>query len=364
MKVLIVGGSVSGLACAEQILALSGLDVTVVDRKRRVGENPRCAGAVSGYMMEKVGFSVPESCVLSRVRRVRIYAPNRAYWELKGDYGYVLNRELFEQSMAERVEQAGGRINLDSFVSIRDMNSLNMKYEYDYIVGADGPASVVREWLGLPKHSLDDVHIGVQKTISMDYYPVDTIELYFGEKVAPQGYAWIFPRGNGMVRVGLGVPSSKGSLAMALLDRFISRQVYDYKVVDSIGKQIPTAKMPRTGVYGRFLLVGDALPSTDPLTGGGISQGIMTGKAAGRALAEGKPEKYDIYVGWLRKQNNRRYKLKKVLYSFTDHDFNDLVEVMQGFKPQSLSVGKELRRAVVRLVWKKPRLLRKFFKYL
>ena len=358
-----IGAGPSGLSCAE-VLALSGFDVTVIDRKRRVGENPRCAGAVSGYMMEKVGFSVPESCVLSRIKRVRIYSPHRAYWELKGDYGYVLNRELFEQSMAERVEQAGGRINLDSFVSIRDMNSLNMK-KYDYIVGADGPASVVREWLGLPKHSLDDVHIGVQKTISMDYYPVDTIELYFGEKVAPQGYAWIFPRGNGMVRVGLGVPSSQGSLAMALLDRFISRQVNDYKVVDSIGKQIPTARMPRTGVYGRILLVGDALPSTDPFTGGGISQGIATGKAAGRALADGSPSNYDRYVDWLRKQNNRRYKLKKVLYSFSDHDFNDLVEVMQGFEPRSiLSAGNELQRAVVRLVWKKPRLLRKFFKYL
>ena len=364
MKVLVIGAGPSGLSCAQCLSALSESDVTVIDKKHSIGENPRCAGGLSLFMMEKVGFSVPESAIDARIKKLRIYAPNLKYWELKGaeDYGYVLNRERFEQSMATNVVQQGGRINLGSPVSLRDMNGLVNKY--DYIVGADGPVSIVREWLRLPRYSLEDVHIGVQKMISMDYYPQDTIELYFGEKVAPQGYAWIFPGGNGMVRVGLGVPSSKGSLAMLLLDRFISRQVYDCKVVDSVGKQIPTAEMPRTGVYGKILLVGDALPSTDPLTGGGISQGIATGKAAAWALAEGKPRTYDMYVGWLRKQNNRRYKLKKVLYSFTDQDFNDMVAVMQGFRPQSLSVGKELRRAITRLLWKKPRLLRKFFKYL
>lgn len=367
MKVLVIGAGPSGLSCAQCLLALSNSDVTVVDRKKSIGEKPRCAGGLGLWMMEKVGFHVPESSIAVRVKKVRIYAPNMKYWELKGteDYGYVLNRERFEQSIAEGVEQQGGRINLSSFVSLRDMNDLVKKH--DYVVGADGPASIVREWLRLPRYSMEDVHIGVQKTIPMDYYPQDTIELYFGEKVAPQGYAWIFPEGNGMVRIGLGVPSSKGALAMGLLDRFIRRQVNDYiwgDTIDAIGKQIPTAKMPKSGVYGRFLLVGDALPSTDPLTGGGISQGIATGKAAARALAEGKPENYDSYIGWLRKQNNRRYRLKRILYSFTDEDFDQLVEVLQGFKVNSMSVGKELRRATIHLVLHKPRLLRKFFKYL
>lgn len=361
-KVFVIGAGPSGLSCAE-VLASSSLDVTMIEQKRRVGENPHCAGGLSSFMVEKVGFDVPESSIVARVRRVRIYAPNLKYWEFKSDdgYGYVLDRELFERNMANRVERLGGRIGLGSSVSAVDMNNFQMKY--DYIVGADGPASTVRQWLGLPKYSLDDVHIGVQKTISMDSYPQDTMELYFGEKIAPQGYAWIFPGGNGMVRIGLGVPSSKGWLAMDRLDNFIHRHVYSVKATHMFGKQIPTARMPRTGVYGRILLVGDALPSTDPFTGGGISQGIATGKAAGRALAEGSPSNYDRYVDWLRKQNNRRYKLKKVLYSFSDHDFNDLVEVMQGFEPRPiLSVGNELRRAIVRLVWKKPRLLRKFFK--
>jgi len=364
LKILIVGAGPAGLSCAEQILAQSEFDVTVVDRKLRVGENPRCAGGISLYMMEKVGFSVPQSCIVTNLRRVRIYAPNMKYWELRGsqDYGYVLNRELFEQAMAKRVEGLGGKLVLGHAVSSKDLEFWQSRY--DYIVGADGSVSIVREWLWLPHFSALDTHLGVQKTITMDYYPQDTVELYFGEKVTPEGYAWIFPAGNGLVRTGLGIPIWRGWRAHQLLDNFIERNVYDHREINSIAKQIPTAKMPETGVYGKVVLVGDALPSTDPLTGGGICQGIASGKAAGQAIAEGEPLHYDRYIGWLRKQNNRRYRLKKVLYSFNDQDFNDLIQVMCGFKPKTLSVGAELRRAVIYLLLRRPRLLRKFFKAL
>jgi digeranylgeranylglycerophospholipid reductase len=365
LKVLVVGAGPAGLACAESILTHNpSIEVTVVDKKSKVGENPRCAGGISQYMMGKVGVSVPESCIVAKVRRVRIYAPNMDYWELKGDedYGYVLNRELFEQYMAEKMEGLGGRIVLGHSVSTKDLELWQGKY--DHIVGADGPASVVRQWLGLPKHSDFDMHLGLQKTIRMDYHPQDTIELYFGERVAIEGYAWIFPAGGGMVRMGLGVTVWWGRLARHLLQSFIEKQICDYKEVNFVAKMIPTAKMPETGVYGRVVLVGDALPSTDPVTGGGIIQAIASGKAAGQALAEARPENYDGYVGWLRKQNNRRYRLKKVLNSFSDEDFNDLIHVMQGFRPKTMSIGKELRSAVIHLLLRKPRLLRKFFKSL
>jgi len=363
VKVLIVGAGPSGLACAEEILDNSDFEIVVVDKKSRVGESPRCAGGISLYMIEKVRIPVPSSCVLAKLRRVRIYAPNMDYWEMKGDkdYGYVLNRELFEQSLARRVEGLGGKIVLGHWVSTKDLQF--WQSQYDYMVGADGPVSAVRKWLGLPNHSGTDTHLCIQKTITMDY-PQDTVELFLGESIAPEGYAWIFPAGNGLVRIGLGIPVWMGWRAGRLLENFIQSQTDDYKEIGSIAKQIPTAKMPESGVYGKVLLVGDALPSTDPLTGGGICQGMASGKMAGLAIAEGEPENYDRYIGWLRKQNVRRYKLKQVLHSFGDQDLNDLILVMHGFKPKSVSIGKELRRAVVHLILRKPRLLSKFFKYL
>jgi len=368
-KVLIVGAGPSGLACAEQVLTNTKFDVTIMERKSQVGENPRCAGGVSLWMAEKVGVSIPENCIVARIRRVRIYAPDGNYWELKGDkdYGYILNRELFEQDMAKRVEALGGRIELRHAargkISLKPFQGY--VHECDYLVGADGFPSAVARSVGAQEPQFCDIHHCFQKEIIWDWFPKDMIEIYFGSKVAPKGYLWLFTSGENKVRAGLGVPLSEKAKRHELLDSFLERQVLNHEVVNTVSKLIPTTA-PGENVFldGRVLLVGDAGLFCDPLTGGGIIQGIASGKAAGRALAEGKPLNYNQYIGWLRKQNSRRYRLKRVLYSFSDEDLNDLVQVMKGFTPKTLSLGKELRRAVLHLLWRKPRLLKKFFKYL
>jgi len=360
-KVVIVGAGPSGLACAEQILTNKDLDVTVIDKKLKVGEKPRCAGGVSLWLTEKVGVSIPEDCIVAKIRRVRIYAPDGNYWELKGDkdYGYILNRELFEQGMARRVEALGGNIELGQPFSSKHVIGHN------FIVGADGFPSVLSNWIVAQQPQSYDIHHCFQREIVWDGFPQDTIEIYFGSNVAPKGYLWLFTAGK-RVRAGLGVPLSEKANLRGLLDSFLERQTYDYEKCNNVSKLIPTAHPRETNVFlgGRVLLVGDAGLFCDALTGGGIVQGIASGKAAGLAIAEGKPQNYDRYIGWLRKQNSRRYKLKKVLYSFTDNDLNELIHVMKGFTPKTMSVGKELRRAIFHLLWCKPSLFKKFFKYL
>jgi len=367
-KVLIIGAGPSGLACAEENLTRNWTyDVTIVDKKLKIGENPRCAGGVGFWMAEKVDVSIPESCIVARIRRICIYGPDGNCCEFRGDsdYGYILNRELFEQDMAKRVEGLGGKFLLGHGVSVEGLKSY---HEYDYIVGADGYPSTVAKWVGGPEPQAYDVHHCFQKEILWDWFPKDTIEIYFGSKVAPKGYLWLFQSGEGKVRAGLGTPLSERANLLGLLDSFLERQVYDYEEINVVSKLIPTARPRATNVFLRgkvgFVLVGDAGLFCDPLTGGGIIQAIASGKAAGRALAEGKPLKYDQYINWLRKQNGRRYRLKKVLYSFSDEDLNELIQTMKGFTPKTMSIGKELRRAVIRLLWRKPSLFKKFFKYL
>lgn len=365
-KVLIVGGGPAGLACAFSILESNPeIDVTVVEKKSKIGNNPRCAGGISKWMMEKIGFTVPKFCIITKIAKFRIYAPDENYWELKGDldYGYVLDRGLFERDIAKNIEKLGGTFTLDHTVTFEDLDL--WQNQYDYIIGADGPTSVVRQWLGISKIPTCDIHLGIQKTVTMDSYPQDTIKIFFGRNVAPKGYAWCFPAGNGLVRVGLGVPLNeeyRKSNAGRLLENFIERQVCNYKVVDSVAKLIPTARMPKTGIYGKVVLVGDALPSTDPVTGGGVCQGMASGKAAAQAIVDGKPWLYDNYICWLRKQNYRRYRLKKILFSFNDQDLNNMIKTMYNFKPKSLSVGKELKRGVIHLLLRRPSLWINFLK--
>ncbi len=362
MKVLVVGAGPAGLACAEQILKHSNYEVVLVESKGKVGEKPKCAGGVSQYMLEKADCNIPSEAIIAHIKRARVYSPNGKYWELKGEkpYGFVLDRSIFEAKMAERVENLGGKIITNYRVTRQTLAKL--EDEYDFIIGADGFPSTVRLWLGLPMPSPEDIHICVQKTITMDYYPQDTVEVYFGS-LAPGGYAWIFPAGKNHVRIGLGVPlkyCKKGLNPNMLLERFIERQTVNYEVLEKVAKVIPTAKpnfmnkqKPNT------LLVGDAGLFCDPLTGGGIVQAIASGRAAGQAIIEGNPSKFHKTIGWLVKQNNSRYRLKRALLKFNDEDFNSLVEALKEFKPKSMSLGREIRRALIQLLTKKPKLLAK-----
>jgi len=371
-KVLIVGAGPSGLACAEQFLENGGVDVTIVDKKSKVGENPRCAGGISFWMAEKVNVSIPEDCIVATIKKVHIYAPDGNYWELRGnrDYGCIVDRELFEQDMAKKVQVLGGKIELNHAVSNKDLD--DWRDEYDFLVGADGFPSTVARWIDIEEPKAFDVHHCFQREIVWDWFPEDTIEVYFGSKVAPKGYLWLFAAGEKKVRAGLGAPLSECMNLPRLLDGFLEKQVYEYKTLNVVAKLIPTSGPRDINAFWNakasrlrhILLVGDAGLFCDPLTGGGIIQGIASGKAAGRALAEDEPFNYDRYISWLRNQNKRRYRLKKVLYSFNDEDLNELIHAMKGFTPKTMSVGKEIRRAILHLLWRRPRLFKKFFKYL
>jgi flavin-dependent dehydrogenase len=61
-------------------------------------------------------------------------------------------------------------------------------------------------------------------------------------------------------------------------------------------------RLVRSGAPGRWLAAGDAAMGVDPLTGDGIRQALLTGEAAGLAMAHwlrGRPEPAHAYERWL-----------------------------------------------------------------
>lgn len=365
MKVVIIGAGPAGSTTAETILKLNpNNQVTIVEKKNVVGENPRCAGGVNALRFSELRLEVPEDVIAAKVTRCRIYSPNNDCWELDAKtlgidrLGSVFHRDKFDAYLAERAMKLGAEIRTG--IGAKDIKGSPPEGLRGLVSTSDGemiPFDVLVIAWGSAPFRTPEFHHAVQAIANMDY-PQDLISLYFGQKIAPSGYAWIFPNGNKTVKIGLGMDCSHKQNPMDYLGRFVT----DQNLVENsvISRLVPTSKPPKSGVVGKTLFVGDSLPACDPLHGGGIINAIITGRCAGRAIAGGFPNMYDKY--WRQElygENMRRYRMKKLLYSFRDEDFDMLVSTLKEFTPQSLSVGKEMSRALLHLAKRAPHLIGK-----
>ncbi len=110
--------------------------------------------------------------------------------------------------------------------------------------------------------------------------------------MAPGGYVWIFPKGDDTANVGIGVLLSKlkkPGEVKTYLDKFIAKddRLKCGQPVEAIaGACLGLAHRWTSASVDGFMLVGDAARVIDPITGGGIANGCMTGMHAGKVLAK------------------------------------------------------------------------------
>jgi digeranylgeranylglycerophospholipid reductase len=113
-------------------------------------------------------------------------------------------------------------------------------------------------------------------------------------ELAPGGYVWVFPKGEGRANVGLGVQADLWQRpggpkdVRGYLDRFIEgrRALAQGYPVTLIAGNVPVAPSPVRLVADGLMLVGDAARQVDPLTGGGIVNAMLAGQIAGQVAAE------------------------------------------------------------------------------
>ncbi len=349
--VAIVGASFAGLMAA--ITASSSNRVLLIEKRRRPGSPVNTTGAVPIEWLKKAGVFPPAECIAGNLRGVELIAPNGQGVKImtRNPDTAMLHPDAFVGWMADKARDRGCTIltntvfrgvsgNNGAQKEHRDGDVLSVStssgtFRSRYVIGADGAASNVGLSVGLgARPAAEDLHIGLEITVQNNQIQdPEVYRIYFGHNVAPLGYAWSFPEGANRLRVGLGIPKSLSIPAVRMLDRFLSKYPeFDTPVTKSNGGIIPTAPPLKTAVKGNVVLVGDAGHFCSPLHGGGIWFGMLSGQLAGIALAKGDPEMYDrLWKAELGGVLSRHYKLKRVIGSMTDENFNDLINMMQAF---------------------------------
>ncbi len=293
-------GSVAAWTAAE-----AGLSVLLLEKRQEIGSPVRCAEGVPHEPL--LGFLEPElGWISAEVDRAQIVASADGEvlerWQGSGGLGYVLERRVFDRVLAERAAAAGAEIRVkmpavgllreDGVVKgvISEWQGQRVEIGASVVIAADGVESRIGTWAGLDTQlPLEDTMVCAQYLLSgIDWDPA-CLGYWIDEAIAPGGYAWVFPKGEGLANVGLGVQSDRGEeTALSYLDRFIEQEcaLSPGSPVTLVAGNVPVALPCNRLVTDGLMLAGDAARQVDPLTGGGILNAMTAGRLAAQVASD------------------------------------------------------------------------------
>jgi flavin-dependent dehydrogenase len=206
--------------------------------------------------------------------------------------GFIINRDVFDQTLAKSACDNGAQILLSAKaisrngteVIIKTKDSGFITVSAKVIIGADGPLSTVGKWIGCVNQNLI---AAVQVRVSLKHR-LESAEIYF-DADCYGGYAWLFPKDK-VANLGLGMKKKNNAPLpfRQLLDRLISRRASEGKIIKEssglITGWIPVGPLPKI-VHKNIILAGDAAGHTHPITGAGIFSAVTCGHLAGKWAA-------------------------------------------------------------------------------
>ncbi len=306
---LLVVGLGPGGGCAARAAARAGLTVLAVDKKTVPGVPVQCAEFMPRPMTAE---SQVRAAKVQDIHGMRTYLQGRRT-DTEHFLGLMVDRRDLDAGLARQAAEAGAVLaygtrltDLDAEQGVARLHGPAGSHivRFRYLVAADGPRSPVARHLGLPELA----HVYTRQYTVPLREPFATTDIWLSPDY-PGGYAWLFPKGE-VANLGLGLDKRYGDLK-APLDA-LHRQLQAEgrvraEILDRTGGEIPVGGMRERAVVGRVLFVGDALGLTHPITGAGIAPAMVSGEAAGEAVAAhlgGDPEALADYE----EEMNDRYR--------------------------------------------------------
>src|SRR2546426_2492215 len=169
-----------------------------------------------------------------------------------------------------------------------------MNIEAKCVVAADGYESQVGRWAGFKTLlKAGDITGTLQyrlTNISEGHDFPDYCEFWLGT-CAPAGYIWVFPKDESTANGGIGISLDRLKNRVDIkgyLDRWIEQdaRMAHAQPLDMVTGGVSTAPPIKKSVGNGMALVGDAARMIDPITGGGIGNGMLAGMMLGKVLSK------------------------------------------------------------------------------
>jgi geranylgeranyl reductase len=307
LRVAVVGGGPAGSSAAE-VLAKAGIETYLIERK--LDNVKPCGGAIPLCMVSE--FDLPPEIIDRRVRKMKMISPSNIEVSigstLKDDeYIGMCRREVLDGFMRDRAAKLGAKVINGTLYKLEiptgdkgaytlhyadhssgSLEGENQTLQVDLVIGADGANSRVAKAIDAGDYNYA---IAFQERIrlpddKMAYYE-DLAEMYVGDDVSPDFYAWVFPKYD-HVAVGTGTMKPNQARIKQLQAGIRARaaaRLRGGKIIRVEAHPIPEHPRPRR-VVGRVALVGDAAGTVTKSSGEGIYFAAKSARMCAETIVE------------------------------------------------------------------------------
>jgi len=377
--VVVVGAGPSG-SMAAKIAAELGSKVLVLEKKRAIGAPVSCAEGVSKPTFDSI-LEPRNAWIASEVKGAIVTVPSGRSCRIEHpDAGYILERKIFDRDLAVLAAGAGAEVYTDTEVTglikdetgVRGVETLRRgkrgRVRAGVVIGADGVNSRVGIWGGVSvRLSPDQFHACAEYLLGNIEVTSGYTEFIAGNDIAPGGYAWVFPKSRDTANVGLGVsPHIARRKPFEYLDDLVLKKYPNASILETMSGSVPTSPSD-TLVSDGLMLVGDAARVADPITGGGIANGlfsaIMAAKVAAECCGRGDTTRAALSAyerEWLRTHGRElkyRALAREIYLKLTDDDFEKIFDFVRKYFDGKVITEFRPRQLVVPLVKSSARFL-------
>lgn len=379
LRVAVVGSGPAGSSAAET-LAKAGIETFLFERK--LDNAKPCGGAIPLCMVGE--FDIPPEIIDRRVRRMKMISPSNIEVNIgqtlkEDEYIGMCRREVLDGFLRDRAAKLGATLingtvhalekpsgNTGAYTlhyadhSNGSLEGVAKTLQVDLVIGADGANSRVAKAIDAGDYNYA---IAFQERIrlpedKMAYYE-DLAEMYVGNDVSPDFYAWVFPKYD-HVAVGTGTMKVNKAIIKDLqagIRARAARKLAGGQIIKVEAHPIPEHPRPRR-VVGRVALVGDAAGYVTKSSGEGIYFAAKSGRMCAETIVEFSnkgqriPTEDDLKVylkRWDRKYG-MTYKVLDVLQTVfyrSDATREAFVEMCADIDVQKLTFDSYLYKTVV-----------------
>ena len=337
--IIIAGGGLAGMIVATSAAFYSNqnMRILVVDRnpEHELGKKTIsgwiCGDAVGknsvDFMTSRIGIKWESPEIEHPVKGVKAYSPDHSTSVSFDGEGYILNRKLLPQKQLRDALRLGIEIRND--IALRNLvaengaivgvegqdmkNKVPFKMKSKVVIDCTGVTSVLRTNLSIRSFiqrriDRDDLEATGRYIYSFDkgsedksFFDSDYCLIHLDQTVAPGGYAWVFPKGQNKVNIGLGIQQksldnfnranrTNKNLKM-LIDEYVRinpvfRQLRVADAEEDSGNgwgtwQVSVRRQNDCMVANGYMIVGDSAWMPKPLDAGGIGPAIIAATLAG-----------------------------------------------------------------------------------